>query len=436
MGTGQPILASMTPHSSPGIRIGAAGLARMKWIAFGLLVAAGALYLTASLLQARHPAWSYVAAFSEAAMVGAIADWFAVVALFRHPLGLPIPHTAIIPSNKERIGANLANFICANFLGTEAVLAKIERFDLATRLAHWLADRRHAEQAAGHLGAALVYALGALDDRRVRRFIRTTLIEQLDKADVARLAGTLLDALTTDGRHQALLDALLRKLAGLLDDDDLKTQIAEVIAAEVKYLKFVGLDNVAGRYATTKMVAGVVRLVGEMADQPGHPLRLEFDAFVASLVPRLKHDPALRAQWLAVQRDLLASPALAGSLQGLWNDAVDWIRSDLGRDDSLLRRRTVAAIQRVGDKLAGDSAMQAWLNEQLLSAAPRWIERYREDIRLYIIARVDDWNTGEMTTELERNIGRDLQFIRINGTLVGGLVGLTIHALTRWLQAW
>lgn len=411
-----------------------ADLAQMKWIALGLLLAAGALYLTASSLHDRHPAWSYVAAFSEAAMVGAIADWFAVVALFRHPLGIPIPHTAIIPSNKDRIGENLATFICANFLSTPQVLARIERFGAASRLANWLADPHRAEQVATHLGAAVHYALGALDDPRVRDFFRTTMLDQLDKADLARLAGQVLDVLTTDRRHQGVLDALLRKLASVLDDEVLKGRMAEAIASEVKYLRFVGLDNAAGRYAMSKTVAGVIRLIGEMADEPEHPLRLEFDAFVVSFITRLKEEPELRARVESVQRDLLASPALARYLQGLWSDIVGWTRDDLASPDSVLRERTIAGIQLVGEKLQADAQMQAWIDEQLIAAAPRWIERYREDIRLYIIARVGEWNAEEMTRELERNIGRDLQFIRINGTLVGGLVGLGIHAATQLMR--
>jgi uncharacterized membrane-anchored protein YjiN (DUF445 family) len=405
-------------------------LARMKLIALALLGGAAVLYVVASLLEHRHPAWPYVAAFSEAAMVGAIADWFAVVALFRHPLGLPIPHTAIIPSNKDRIGANLATFICANFLSTEQVLAKLQRFDPATRLANWLADLHHAELIATHLGTALRYALGAFDDERVRHFFRSVVLEQLEKVDVARLAGQLLDVLTSDRRHQGVLDALLRKLATMLDDEALKAQMAEVVASEVKYLRFVGLDNVAGRYATAKMVAGVIRLIGEMAEDPQHPLRLQFDEFVVSFIVRLKEDPELRARVETIKQDLLAQPALAAYLQGLWSELMMWVQKDLARDDSVLRSRAAAAIRLVGEKLQSDTAMQGWINEQLMLAAPRWIERYREDIRLYIIARVGDWNTEEMTNELERNIGRDLQFIRINGTLVGGLVGLLIHAGT------
>src|SRR5215212_6070205 len=189
----------------------------MKRIALGLLAGAAALYAVASRLQPLHPAWGYVAAFSEAAMVGAIADWFAVVALFRHPLGLRIPHTAIIPSNKDRIGENLATFLCANFLSTEQVLAKLTQLDLAARLAAWLAEPRHAESLASHLTAALRYAIGVLDDERVRAFFRATVVARLEQVDVAPLAGRLLDVLTADGRHQRLLDGMLLQLARMLD---------------------------------------------------------------------------------------------------------------------------------------------------------------------------------------------------------------------------
>ena len=259
-------------------------LQRMKAIALGLLAAAAVVYVVAALLHDRHPAWGYVAAFAEAAMVGAIADWFAVVALFRHPLGLPIPHTAIIPSNKDRIGENLATFICANFLSNEQVLEKLERFDAAGRLARWLAEPGHAEQVANHLAAALRYGLGVLDDERVRAFFRSTVVARLEQVDVSRLAGQLLDVLTADHRHQQLLDGMLQQLAHMLDDETIKVAIAEVVATEVKYLRFVGLDSVAGRYATEKMVSGVVRLAGEMGADPQHPLRVRFDDFVASFI--------------------------------------------------------------------------------------------------------------------------------------------------------
>jgi uncharacterized membrane-anchored protein YjiN (DUF445 family) len=409
-------------------------LARMKAIALGLLGMAAVLYGVASMLQSRHPGWGYVAAFSEAAMVGAIADWFAVVALFRHPLGVPIPHTAIIPSNKDRIGENLATFICANFLSTPQVLDKLRGFNAAFKLARWLADEMHAKQVAWPLGALVRYALSALDDVRVREFFKANVLEQVGRLDAATLSAQLIEVLTTDGRHQALLDAVLRKLANMLDHDEVKARVSDAIANEVKYLRFVGLDNVAGRYATSKLVAGLISLVGEMADKPQHPLRLQFDEFTASFAARLRTDPELRTRFDAIKHELLQSPALGRYLQGVWSEVITWVRSDLEREDSSLRAGTAEAVRMVGLRLLGDVAMQAWINEQLLAQAPRLIERYREDIRQYIIARVAEWNTQEMTVELERNIGRDLQFIRINGTLVGGSVGLLIHTVTQLLS--
>jgi uncharacterized membrane-anchored protein YjiN (DUF445 family) len=403
----------------------------MKAIALGLLAAAGLVYVAATLLLPLHPAWGYVAAFAEAAMVGAIADWFAVVALFRHPLGLPIAHTAIIPSNKNRIGENLATFICANFLSTEQVLAKLTQFDPAARLAAWLAAPRHAEGLASHFAAFLRYTIGVLDDERVRTFFGGTVVARLEQVDVSRLAGRLLDLLTAGRRHQRLLDAMLRQLAHMLDDEVIKAEVAEVVAAEVKYLRFVGLDKVAGSYATEKMVGAVVRLVGELGGDPEHPLRGRFDQFVAEFIGRLQHDPELRMKGEAVKQELLAHPALTDYLHGLWGQAIAWIQSDLVATDSALRDQVALGARAVGERLGADAAMQGWINEQIRTAAPRWIERYREDIRRYIIARVADWNAAEMTNELERNIGRDLQFIRINGTLVGGLVGLAIYSATQ-----
>jgi uncharacterized membrane-anchored protein YjiN (DUF445 family) len=413
----------------------AANLRAMKRVALGLLLAAALLYALATAMEPRHAAWGYVAAFAEAAMVGAIADWFAVVALFRHPLGLPIPHTAIIPRNKSRIGRNLAGFICNHFLGTPQVMDKLTAFDPARRLADWLAEPRHAAQVGEHLASALRYALGAFDDERVRQFVRDAALSRLEKLDMAVIAGRVLDALTANRRHQALLDDVLVQVARRLDDEELQTHLADVIAAELKYLRYVGLDNVAGRMATRKIVSGVARLIAELGEDPAHPLRLRFDGFVAEVVERLQHDPNFRLKGEAMKDEVLAHPALASYLQSLWSELMAWLQADLVQPDSVLRRRVAEAAQSLGDRLRADTAMRQWINDQVFTAAPSWIERYREDIRHHIVARVDAWDTAELTRELELNIGRDLQFVRLNGTLVGGLIGLLIHSVTQAVRA-
>jgi uncharacterized membrane-anchored protein YjiN (DUF445 family) len=403
----------------------------MKRFALGLLGAAALLYGVASALETRHPAWGYAAAFAEAAMVGAIADWFAVVALFRHPLGLPIPHTAIIPANKDRIGAKLAGFIVDNFLSTQQVLAKLAQFDPATRLARWLSDPLQAAALGGHAVAVARHGLAAFDDERVRAFLARTATAGLAQIDLSRLLGQALDALTADGRHQALLDDVLAQVAHVVEGEEVQARITEAIAREVRTLRYVGLDQVAARAATRKIVAAVARTIGELADEPGHPLRQRFDVFVGEFIEKLKHDPAFRERGERLRADLQAHPALGDYLHGLWEQLRAWLDEDLSRADSSVRQRIVAMAGALGARLQQDEPMRRWINEQITDAAPRAIERYREDIRRYIVERVGQWNADEMTQELERNIGRDLQFIRINGTLVGGLVGLLIHTVTR-----
>mgnify|MGYP001157976420 FL=1 len=404
--------------------------AGMKRLALGLLLAAALLYALATALAPRHAGWGYLAAFAEAAMVGAIADWFAVVALFRHPLGLPIPHTAIIPSGKDRIGENLAGFIATHFLATEQVLDKLREFDAAGRLAGWLARPANADRVGRQLAGVGRWAVQALDDAHVRRFVADLARRGLGQVEVARLSGQLLEAMTHERRHQELLDGVLAHLARLLGQDSVQDVITETIAREIRALKYVGLDQVAARLATRKVVVVVARTIIDMADDPAHSLRQRFDDMVADYVTRLKDEPALRERGERLKRELLDNPALGAWVNQLWSELLAWLQADMGREDSSIRRHIAQATRTLGERLAGDAAVRAWINEELQAGAPRLIERYREDIRRYIAARVQAWDATEMTAELERHIGRDLQFIRINGTLVGGLVGLVIHAAT------
>ena len=409
----------------------------MKRIALGLLCGAALLYALATVMDMRapHPGWGYLAAFAEAAMVGAIADWFAVVALFRHPLGLPIPHTAIIPSNKDRIGAKLAGFICNNFLSTEQVLTKLRAFDPAGGLADWLARPASADQLGEWGVMAASYGLGAFDDARVRDFLGRIAAAGLAQVDVSRVAGQALEALTAGGRHQALLDEALAQVAELLEGETAQAQITEAIAREIKTLRYVGLDQVAARLATKKIVAAVAKSVAELAAEPEHPLRARFDGFMADFIVRLQADPAFRQRGEEIRAELMAHPALGDYLHGLWGELLAWLHDDLGRPDSSIAHRIAKLAGALGARLQADTQIRQWINEQIEAAAPLAIQRYREDIRLYIVERVGQWNADEMTDELERHIGRDLQFIRINGTLVGGLAGLAIHAVTHWVRA-
>lgn len=406
--------------------------AGMKRLALGLLLIAAVTYAIATLLEPRHAAWGYVAAFAEAAMVGAVADWFAVVALFRHPLGLPIPHTAIIPANKDRIGENLASFLATHFLATEQVLAKLEEWDAAGRVADWLSQPRNAERVGERLVEVGRWAVGALDDERVRAFVADLARRGLGQVEVARLSGQVLEVMTHERRHQELLDGVLVQLARLLGEDSVQDTITEAIAREIKALKVIGLDQVAARLATRKVVVIIAHTIIDMADDPQHQLRRRFDTMVDDFVARLQQDEALQQRGERLKQELLANPALGSYVNQLWAELLAWLQADMARGDSSIRHSITRAAQTLGERLAGDAEVRGWINGELQAAAPRLIERYREDIGRYIVARVRTWDAREMTDELERHIGRDLQFIRINGTLVGGLVGLCIHTVTHW----
>lgn len=407
-------------------------LGRMKAIALGLLLLAAVLYvLGVALVEHHHPGWSWLVAFAEAAMIGAIADWFAVTALFRHPLGLPIPHTAIIPRNKKRIGDNLAEFICTHFLTTAQVLEKIREFDAAGRLAMWLARPEHAERVGQQAVAVSAHLVGALRDERAAAFIERSAKKRLAQIDLAPLTGQILDLLTADKRHQQVLDELLQLFDRTLRSEQMQQRIAAILADELgKLLRIRKLGEMAGDWSTERLVQRLSEVLGEVSRDPEHPLRHRFDDYLARFITQLKADPDFQRKGQALRDQLLQDPALTGYLGGLWDDLVDWLQADLARPDSSIGRRIAELAGTLGVALKRDEAMRNWLNDQLLAAAPPLIDRYRGDIGRYIAARVEAWNTDELVQQIEANIGKDLQYIRVNGTLVGGLVGLVIHGLT------
>ncbi len=404
---------------------------RMKLVAGGLLLLAALLYVLATALHNEHPAWGYLASFAEAAMVGAIADWFAVTALFRRPLGLPIPHTAIIPRNKARIGRNLAEFITTHFLATPLVLAKLRELDIATRMADWLRHPANADAVGRQLTGMARFAVGALHDERVQAFARDKLIDRLRKADVAPLLAQALDILTAQGRHQALLDEMLVRLDSIMRDEDTRALIADTITREVRTLRYLGLGKSVGGWSANKLVDGLSGLLAEIAEDPEHLVRQRFDEHVGEYIDRLRHDPeyALKVERILVL--LLDHPATGDYFRSLWLDLVAWLEADLASDASRIGGRIVGLTRGLGDALASDPAMRGWINEQLSDAAPSLLERYRGQIGRYIAERVENWESAELVEQMERSVGKDLQFIRINGTLVGGLVGLALHALTQ-----
>lgn len=410
-------------------------LARMKALALGLLVLAGVVYVVATLLEPRHAAWGYVAAAAEAAMIGALADWFAVVALFRHPLGLPIPHTAIIVANKDRLGAQLARFLGEHFLAAEHVRPTLLRWDMAGALGQWLAQPQSARRVGQWLQQATPALLGALDQTPARQWVAQLAQRLLREVDLATLGGQALAALTAHGHHQQWLNGLLQQLSGWAGQEAVQEKLTDAIARELKELKYVGLDQMAARLATRKLVAALTRTLAEVAADPHHELRQRFDGWMTESIQRLQTDPDWQAR-VALWRDAwLDQPQWKAPIEAWWHELMGTLRADAVKPESALGERIASVVQAAGQQLQADATLRAWLNTQAQQMLLHLLESSREAIVDFVAQRVQAWDANDMSRTLENNIGRDLQFIRINGTVVGALVGLVLHAVTEaWLR--
>lgn len=401
---------------------------RINWVATGLLLLAAAGYVISENYQLY-----YAAAFTEAAMVGALADWFAVVALFRRPLNLPIPHTAIIPRNKERIARGLSEFIQTNFLSAAALVQRIAEFRPAHTLCRWLLQPANADIVATYAARFLAYGLGAIDDQRVQRFLQRTVSAGIGKLDLAGAAAQLLDILTENKRHHALLDAALNGLDDLLAKEDTRHFIAAEVAKSAPLLKKLSdwLQLDLDERAALKIVELAIARISEVRRDRDHELRGKFDQAVADFVVRLRSDPDLKSKIDAIRDEMLQSPALATYIGGLWQEFRAWLGEDLASETSLTRQRLAALVRAFGEQLEADREIRQWIDEQILKALPPLVEEHRAKIGRFIEDQINGWQEKKLVQELERHIGPDLQYIRINGTLVGGLAGLLIAALTR-----
>lgn len=410
-----------------------ANLARAKRAANGLLVMAGVLYAVATFFTPRYPVLAYLAATCEAAMVGALADWFAVVALFGHPLGIPLPHTAILPKNKARIAQGLGDFIQEQFLSRPALAAKIREFDPAAQLANWLRREENTTAVSRYIAGAVCYGIGALDDGRVRDFLQRTLAGGLARIDAASLVAGVLEVLTENRRHHALLDQVLAAIRDLLGRQETREFLRKEIAAQMPVLKWVNQVVHLDEKAATRLLEVAIQRLGEVLDDPDHALRHRFDVFALTFVDKLNADPETRARVAQLWDELLRNPALAQYVSGMWTEFRAWLEADLARSDSALRHQVEVMARALGERIAADAGIRAWINEQVIAAGPRIVEQHRLSVGRFIERQINEWNDATLVRELERNIGPDLQYIRINGTLVGGAAGLAIYCLTRFL---
>ncbi|MGE5477171.1 MAG: DUF445 domain-containing protein [Bacteroidales bacterium] len=419
-------MAPPSADSNPPTDDRATQFRRMKRLAAGLLALMFALFVAALLGQERWPQLSFVRAFAEAAMVGAIADWFAVVALFRRPFGLPIPHTAIIPRNKDRIGRSLGRFIANNFLAPGLVSAKLDSLDAAGRLARWLAEPATAERIAKRAAGLAPALLDALDDDAARGFARATMTRALGSLQAAPLAARVLSVLVARGHHQELFDRFLDIAADFLLRNE------EIIRERVTDRSWKWLPRWVDRRLADKVMDGSLDTLAELRD-PGHPWRAEFQAASLRFCERLAHDPALRAKGEVLKADLLRHPLVQATLDSAWDETRARLRGELAGETTALAPAIERMVAALAARLAGDDHLRAVLNRWLRRAVERMVVPQRAEIGDFIAGVVERWDTATLVDKLELQVGRDLQYIRINGTIVGGLVGLAIHALSRLL---
>ena len=403
----------------------------MRRIATGLVVFMAIAFLATAGLAERSALWGYVHAFAEAALVGSLADWFAVTALFRHPLGLPIPHTAIIPQNKDRIADTMAGFLKDNFLTPQVVARRMQEMNLARAVGQYLGqpgERGDSRVLAG-AGQLGVEILESLDPDRLGMQVRAGLAGQLEKVRVAPLLGQALEAMIADGRHRPLIDALIKR-AGLVIEDNEPLIRAMIHERANALLRFTGLDE---RLANS-VLDGLYRMLAEVLIDPDHPLRGKVDEGLRDLAHNLQHDPVMQAKVERMKNDLLANPALTDWWQGVWERirrALIDMLSNAGSGQGVPALRD--AMQQMGAALRDDPRLQAQVNRFARRTAVGVSNRYGGQIVQLVSETVRRWDATTVTDRVESAVGRDLQFIRINGTLVGGLVGLVLHGIMQLL---
>ncbi len=400
-------------------------LRRIKFAATAVLGGCLILLVIARALEGRHPAFGFLAAFAEAAVIGGLADWYAVVALFRRPLGLPIPHTAIIPSNQQRIAEKLGEFIEEEFLDAAPVEAKLNQTDFASFFSEWLDDRKRSGDLARFMLRLMPEAIAAAESSGLKSFIARRAQAQLQSIDFTPLAAGALRTFVRDGGHQRLLDELMTAVHEALNKPETLAAIREKIRAELPtLLKFYRADA----YLMKKIAASAAAFFEEVRTSPAHPLRGEIDRLALSLIERLETEPGLATQLAAIERNLLSRPEVGDLAERLWSNVKNFIERSATAETSALQRRLAELLREVGAQLAGDPEMRAEINRGCVTAASKLIAEHKSEVSTFIADQVKGWDMGQLINVIELNVGKDLQYIRFNGTLIGGLAGLVLHA--------
>ena len=402
------------------------GLRKMKALALALLLAAAVAYVITKIHGG--DGWvGYLRAFSEAAMIGALADWFAVTALFRHPIGLPIPHTAIIPKRKDQIGRSLGEFVEGNFLTHEVLSERLAHANVGNRLGVWLAQPVNARRASEALGDALRGSLEVLDDKQVQHGLEGLVRHRIRSTPAAPLIGKAIDLSVEGGHHQRLLDTVLVGLGGFLDDNRLTFR--ERLDDESPWWVPEPIDD----RIFDKIYTAVGNFLTDVGNDPTHEIRRSVDTRVVAFAGRLKSDPELLAKGEELKDELLDHPEFRAWIESLWLGAKQGLIDASSDHNSEFRMRAADGLQRLGERLIVEADLRYKVDGWVERSVGYIVDHYRSEVSDLIAATVERWDGDVTAQKMELQVGRDLQFIRINGTLVGGLAGIAIHALSNLL---
>ena len=421
-----PVVPATPVWSRPDDATRQAALDAMKWRATGLLGFAGIVFIVARAFEGQYPWLGYIRATAEASLVGGLADWFAVTALFRHPLGLPIPHTAIVATRKERIGRILGNFVQNHFLSREVVAANLRAVRPAERAAQWLSDPDNARRIAQQVAGGLAKAFEALPDDEVQALVQSVVKARLRATRVAPALGKTLALVLGDNRQEELLNVTVRLAAeAVLNNREL---IRDRVRAETPWWVPPVLDDKIYQ----KIIDAVERLLRDMVRDPAHPLRAAFDDAIRDFIERLQHSPDVIARAEAMKEEWLADSSVADLSARLWETIRNAVLTYATSGDAAAPGPLDRGLSEFGTAVLANPTLLAEIDDLLIDLTGGVVEKYRHEIGDLIAQTVASWDPEATSRRFELAVGRDLQFVRINGTLVGGLVGLAIYTVSRF----
>ncbi|HEY2249020.1 MAG TPA: DUF445 family protein [Bradyrhizobium sp.] len=402
----------------------AAELRRVKALATSVLVGTLTLFVVAKLLLNVHPVFGFIAAFAEAATIGGLADWYAVVALFKRPLGLPIPHTAIIQGNQQRIAEKLGEFIEKNFLEAGPVDAKLREIDFGAFIADWLRDRKRSEGLARFVLRLLPEAFSATESSGLMTFITRRVMTQVLSIDLAPLAAGALRGFVQEGKHEGLLDDILRAMHRTLTQQETMAVIRDKVRAEMPtLLKLYRAD----KFVVNRIIASATKFFAEVQGDAKHPFRGEFDRMLLTFVDRLGSDKAFADRIDGLKRDVMARPELANLGRNIWANVKDFIERSASGESQVLQQQLTRMFVEAGVALAGDAELRGEINQGLVAILRTVVAEQKSGVSTFIADQMKSWDMAQLISLIEVNVGKDLQYIRFNGSLIGGLAGLALY---------